>query len=345
MIVRSKAPLRLGLAGGGTDVSPYCDIYGGSVLNASINMYAHTSLTLLSGRSSDCAFEAHDIGLQSALQPDQLAGSSALEKLPLHSAVYKRIVSDFLGGEFVPVRVITHCDAPPGSGLGSSSTMVVSMIEAYKQMFALPLGEYDVARLAFDIERNDCDFAGGKQDQYAATFGGFNFMEFYESNRVVVNPLRIRRHIVNELEAWMILFYTGQSRSSGAIIKEQSETLVNNEKSLEAMHEVKSSALYMKEILLKGDIKGVAEVIKEGWYAKKRTASNISNDTIAGIEAAVIGEGACSIKISGAGGGGYMMIFVQPEKRIRVERLLSTLPGVIRSFQFYNEGSMSWTTT
>lgn len=344
MIVRSKAPLRLGLAGGGTDVSPYCDVYGGGVLNASINMFAHTSLTLLTGRSSDCAFEAHDVRVQSALQAGQLAGRSALEKLPLHSAVYKRIVSDFLGGKFVPVRVMTHCDAPAGSGLGSSSTMVVSMIEAYKQMFSLPLGEYDVARLAFEIERNDCGFAGGKQDQYAATFGGFNFMEFYKSNRVVVNPLRIRRHIINELEAWMILFYTGQSRSSDVIIREQSEALVSSGKSLDAMHEVKSSAVRMKEILLKGDVKGFAEVIKDGWHAKKKTSRNISNDNIEKIEAAVIGEGACSIKISGAGGGGYMIIFVQPEKRMRVERLLHTLPGEIRSFQFYDEGSMSWTT-
>lgn len=339
MIARAKAPLRLGLAGGGTDVSPYCDEYGGYVLNASINMYAHTSVELLTKKDRErVVFEASDFDLSVKWSRDS---TNAQQSLPLHVATYKRICSDFLNGENIPVYVRTHCDAPAGSGLGSSSTLVVSMIQAYKEALSLPLGEYDVAKLAYEIERIDCGFKGGKQDQYAATFGGFNFMEFY-GNRVIVNPLRIRRHIINELESWMLLFYTGQSRSSAKIIEDQSRAHNKDSASLEAMHQLKESASKMKELLLQGNIDGIASAVRDGWIAKKNTAKSISNANIEKIEADLVEAGISALKISGAGGGGYMMVFVDPKNRRHIEQRLSRFAGFLRPFQFSDEGSISW---
>lgn len=222
MKVRSKAPLRLGLAGGGTDVSPYSDEFGGCVLNATINMYAHAFIDddMAEGTA---VFEAKDLGIIEEIntaQPVSIDG-----KLKLHRAVYKRIMNDYNDGIYLPLKITTWSDVPAGSGLGSSSTVVVSIIEGLKQLLSLPLGEYDVAQLAYDIERKDCELAGGKQDQYAATFGGFNFMEFFSNDRVVVNPLRIRKYIINELETSLLLYFTGVSRDSANIIEDQVASL------------------------------------------------------------------------------------------------------------------------
>ena len=310
-MIRSKAPLRLGIAGGGTDVSPFSDVYGGSVLNATINLYAHSFLEPLS-RENYVEFHAKDLGLRDGF--DLMNSIDIDGPLKLHRAVYKRIMDDFNKGEYIPVHMITYSDAPPGSGLGSSSTLVVSMIEAYKAMLNLPLGEYDIAHLAFEIERIDCGLTGGKQDQYAAAFGGFNFIEFFSDDRVIVNPLRIKKSIINELESSILLFFTGVSRDSDKIINEQIKSLgSSSNKPLDAMKQIKESSYRMKELLLKGDIEGMAAELKASWIAKKNTSSSISNKLIDEIENSVFGAGARSIKISGAGGGGFMMIFAKPE--------------------------------
>ncbi|KHT64187.1 dehydrogenase [Photobacterium gaetbulicola] len=340
MIVRSRSPLRLGLAGGGTDLSPYCDKYGGCILNATIDMYAHCTIEMDTSKSG-VSFYAQDLDEQ---YHSKLTGLLPIdEKLVLHKAVYNRVIADYNEGNPLPVTVYTHCDAPPGSGLGSSSTMVVTMISAYQKLLNLPLGEYDIARLAYDIERNDCQLSGGKQDQYATTFGGFNFMEFYDENRVLVNPLRIRRSIINELESQLILYFTGVSRSSAKIIDDQvKNTNDNTEKPLQAMHEVKQLAFEMKERLLHSDVSGMSQLFYDSWLAKKATSPSISTPLIEQIEDRAMSAGAKSLKISGAGGGGFMMIFVDPLKRIAVETALADLEGEIHSFNFTQEGTQSW---
>lgn len=338
MKVRSRAPLRLGMAGGGTDLSPYCDEFGGFVLNATINLFAHTSLEIIDGEC--CEFIASDLGVTDSIILDHVGNIT--EGLALHRAVYARVMRDFNNGQKIPVRVSTYCDAPPGSGLGSSSTMVVAMLEAYRHLLSLPLGEYDVARLAFQIERIDCNLSGGKQDQYAAAFGGFNFMEFYEQGRVVVNPLRIRRHIQSELELHTILFFTGKSRDSAKIIDEQIKAVRLSKNSLQGMHEVKATAKNIKEKLLSGDIYGLTVDLRSAWNSKKSTSSSISNDRIQYMEGRIMQAGATSLKISGAGGGGFLMIFVDPEKRLNVLEALKSLDGTVIPFQFVNEGAYSW---
>ena len=337
--VRAKAPLRLGIAGGGTDISPYCEIYGGAVLNATINMYANTFLQ--EGVDKDYAtFISKDMNFSEKVdlsQPMILDG-----KLILHRAVYKRVMEDFNGGKYIPLEVITHCDAIPGSGLGSSSAMVVSMLEGYKQYLKLPLGEYDLAKLAYEIERLDCNLSGGKQDQYAATFGGFNFIEFKSEDKVIVNPLGVRRHIMKELEASLILLFTGVSRDSSNIIGDQINSVEDNNAALEAMHKIKETAFSIKELILKGDIVDVPAVFKSSWNAKKTTSEYISNSMIENLEKKIFESGAKSMKISGAGGGGFAMIFVQPEDKMDIIKALENDKFRNYPFSFTTEGVISW---
>lgn len=333
--VRSRAPLRLGLGGGGTDVSPYSDHYGGSVLNATINMYAYCTI---SERSESVIFQADDlqICIKENTIKQELKGD-----LILHRAVYNKVTSKFNDNEFEPLHITTYCDAPPGSGLGSSSTIVVAMLKAYQEYFNLPLGEYDIANLAFEIERVDCNLSGGKQDQYCASFGGINFMEFHKNDNVIVNPLRIKNSVLAELESSIILFFTGTSRDSASIINDQVNA-ISNEKKLNGLHKVKESAIAMKEFILKGDIENFFTLQKLAWEAKKATSQLISNKNIEKIQEIVMGSNAIAIKISGAGGGGFMMIFCNPENKINIINTLSNTKGSVYNFNFSKEGAESW---
>lgn len=340
MKVRAKAPLRLGIAGGGTDVSPFSDIHGGAVLNTTINLYAHVFLEPIEGNRVE--FVAKDLGKSDFIQIGKKKSNNDVS-LILHRAVYKSVISKFNNGNHIPVKLTTFCDAPPGSGLGSSSALVVCMLEAFKELLSLPLGEYDIAKLAYQIERIDCELAGGKQDQYAAVFGGFNFIEFGSNDLVVVNPLRIRRHIINELQASTILFYTGASRESAQIIEDQVGHIKSGGKPLEAMHKIKESAYLLKASLLKGSISDLAHGLKASWEAKKATSDAISNDQILNLEKCIMSAGAISMKISGAGGGGFMMILTMPELKHDVIESLKNQKGKVVNFEFTSGGVSTWT--
>ena len=337
MIIRAKAPLRLGLAGGGTDVSPYCDVYGGVVLNVTIDMYAYC--TIEPTQNGRVEFVAAD-------RKERYEGPAEILKidreLPLHKGLYNRIVRDYCGGKPLSFRMTTYSDAPAGSGLGSSSTMVVAMLKAYMEWLNLPLGEYDMASLAYQVERIDLGLAGGKQDQYAATFGGFNYMEFFDQQRVVVNPLRLKNWIRNELENSLVLYYTGTSRDSAKIIEEQVRCQ-KNEDSLEGMHELKRQAVRMKEAILKGDFDGFAQCLRSGWEAKKRTSSVISNPKIDEMYRYIMENGGKAAKISGAGGGGFMMIVCDPTKRFDLVEKLKNTDGRVMVTSFTERGTQAWT--
>ena len=336
--VRSRAPLRLGLAGGGTDVSPYADTYGGCVLNATINMFAQTSIRVRDdGRVK---FSATDL----CEEYEFAAGVDAPADCPLvlHRAVYRRIVKQFLGGAPLPVTVTTASDAPSGSGLGSSSTLVVSMIDAYRELLALPLGEYDIAQLAYEIERIDAGQAGGKQDQYAAAFGGINFLEF-GAGSAIVNPLRIRNATLHELESMLVLYFTGISRQSSKIIAQQAAALRrDHEDNLAAMHGIRENAIAMKNALLRNELIEMAEIMASSWEAKKRSAAGITNDEIDRVYEVAKSAGAYSGKVSGAGGGGFMFFMVDPLRRPAVIKALSKEPGLVATTSFCAKGSHAW---
>ena len=339
MIYRSKAPLRIGLAGGGTDVSPYSDMYGGAILNATISLSANASIELLD--TNEIIVETLDRKEQ---QHFEYATSLPIDgHLDLLKGVYNRIQKDF-SFPSKGFRLSTFVDAPAGSGLGTSSTLVVAILGAFVEMLKLPLGDYDIAHLAYQIEREDLQLAGGKQDQYAATFGGVNFMEFYADDKVIVNPLRIRPEYMHELGNNLVLYFTDSSRESAAIIKEQVKNVKEkNEKSIEAMHQLKEQSKMMKEALLKGRLNDFGEILDFGFQQKRKMAHNISNSTIESIYDAAKKAGATGGKISGAGGGGFMIFYCPGNTRYAVIETLKGFGGEVKNYLFTKYGLTTWT--
>lgn len=340
MYIRSRAPLRLGIAGGGTDCHPYCDEYGGVVLNATINMYAYC--TIEPTNDNKIILEAHD--------RNEYYSSDSKSYLPLDDGqmtlfkgVYNHVVKNYNYGKALSFKAFTYSDAPAGSGLGTSSTMVVAILKCFVEWLGLPLGDYDIAREAYIIEREELKLSGGMQDQYAAAFGGFNFMEFNKDS-VVVNPLRIKKWILTELESSLVLYYMGVSRSSAAIINEQiKNTESKNVKTLESMHAIKASAYKMKEALLKGNFSDFADYLNQAWEAKKKAASTISNKLIEEEYDFIMENGGKAAKVSGAGGGGFMMIFCAPEQRCNLIEKLKQRNGRVFTISFTESSCQGWT--
>ncbi len=340
MLYRSKAPLRIGLAGGGTDVSPYSDIYGGAILNATLSLYANATIEPVEEKKIELTAldrdetEVHDLNKELPVNG----------KLDLLKGVYNRIQKDY-GIELQKgFRLSTYVDAPAGSGLGTSSTLVVAIIGAFTEMLRLPLGEYDMAHYAYDIERNDLQLAGGKQDQYAATFGGVNFMEFYGGDKVIVNPLRIRQEYLFELENNLALYYTATSRESAEIIKKQTRNVTDKKGDpIEAMHQLKQQAQQMKEALLRGKLDAIGEILDFGFQQKRKMAEGISNPLIEDIYETAKKAGATGGKISGAGGGGFMIFYCPGNKKYSVIKSLEKFGGRHRSYQFVKQGLKTWT--
>src|SRR5688572_16783046 len=323
MIYRSKAPLRIGLAGGGTDVSPYSDMYGGAILNATISLYANA--TIEPNDDKKIILEAIDRNETETYDWNkQLPINGHLDLL---KGVYNRIQQDY-GIKEQGFRLSTFVDAPAGSGLGTSSTLVVAIIGAFTEMLKLPLGEYDMAHYAYDIERKDLNLAGGKQDQYAATFGGVNFMEFFSDDKVIVNPLRVKQQYLFELENNLLLYYTSTSRESAEIIKKQSRNVSENkEKPIEAMHHLKEQAVMMKEALLKGRLNQIGEILDFGFQQKRQMAEGISNELMDAIYNSAKAAGATGGKISGAGGGGFMIFYCPGNTKYKVIQNLEQFGG------------------
>lgn len=339
MIYRSKAPLRIGLAGGGTDVSPYCDIYGGAILNATVSLYAYANIEPI----QENAIILHAVDRK---EEQRFEWSSTLPidgKLDLLKGVYNRI-QQLYGVPLTGFRLSTSVDAPAGSGLGTSSTLVVAVIGAFVEMLRLPLGEYDIAQLAYDIERKHLNMAGGRQDQYAATFGGVNFMEFFADDKVIVNPLRIKQQYLFELENNLLLYYTSTSRESAKIIEKQSKNVTDKKgKPIEAMHQLKQQAQMMKEALLKGRVHEIGEILDFGFRQKKEMAEGISNSLMEDIYTAAKQAGASGGKISGAGGGGFMIFYCPENTKYTVMDALKDFGGYCKNYQFVDHGLTSWT--
>ena len=338
-VIRARAPLRLGLAGGGSDVSPYCDQFGGAVLNATIDRFAFASFEARTdGR---VVFRATD--LDTVDDVEAAAELPTDEGLKLHRGVYNRMVRQFNGGRPLPMTLTTHADSPLGAGLGTSSALVVAMVTLLAESLSIPMGEYEVAKLAVEIERFDLGLNGGRQDQYAAAFGGFNFIEFHAAERVIVNPLRVRRSTIYELESTLVLHFSGVSRSSAAIIDDQRDSVSAGGRSLDAMHQLKAEATAMKEALLFGNTADIARVLERGWRAKKETSPEVSSPQIEAIFDVAMSAGAVSGKLSGAGGGGFIMFLTDPCRRADVlRRLREECPGHSVCTRFNMDGAITW---
>jgi D-glycero-alpha-D-manno-heptose-7-phosphate kinase len=334
--VFARAPLRLGLAGGGTDVSPYCDTFGGAVVNATINLFTHCRIDWIA--EPKVVFVAADMGVcvECALN----GSAPEAEELPIHRAVHRE-AQTWIAPRLLPfMRVTTRSDCPPGSGVGSSSALVVCMLRAYATLLGVTIDNSTIAAIAFRIERIDCAMAGGRQDQYSAALGGFNFLEFLPSGNTTSESLSISERFCDDLCAHFVLFYTGKSRVSSEIIQAQAQAVRSaNTTAVSAMHVLKQNALLMREALLAGNLDQVLTIFCGAWNNKKRLAANISTPHIETACAAAMAAGARGMKISGAGGGGFLVVVVAPENRSDVERALLATGGSLHPFAFHSMGA------
>lgn len=334
MTVRGRAPLRISFGGGGTDVSPYCDECGGAVLSTTVNRFAFATLR----PSDNIQIHSVDYGVTVSYRIDEEFTSSGA--LDLASAVvnhFRRI-----GALTEGIELFLHNDAPPGSGLGSSSAMVVAIVRAFGEYLRLPLDPYAVADLAYRIERIDAGQTGGRQDQYAAAFGGVNFMEFH-LDRNIVHPLRLPQDVLNELQYRLVCAYIGRPRQSNKIIERQILNYREKQtKAVNAMNTLKSICFEMRDALLRWDLSRFGTLLHESWQAKREMADGITNETIDSIYAAARSAGALGGKISGAGGGGFMFFLCDPLKRTNVQKALLALDCIPNELAISEEGSVSW---
>lgn len=331
-LIRARAPLRVSLAGGGTDVPPYPQEHGGAVLSMTINKYAYVSLE----RREDFVIEAYslDYGIKLSYNVGQEPPIDG--NLDLLKATTKRLQLN-LG-----VTAYSHCDAPPGSGLGSSSAVVVSYVGALASMLKIPLTSYEIAEMAVQIERTDLGIAGGYQDQYACTFGGWNYIEFY-GDLVVVNPLRIPSETLNELEYSMILVYTGRVRYSAGIIDDQVQRYKKgNIESVTSLHELKRLAGEMKKALLLGKILEVGYLLDVGWQYKRKLSPKISSPTIDTMYEEAKRAGAVGGKLLGAGGGGYLALVCPFNRKYKVIEAMQKIGGRIEPWKLEPNGLQTW---
>jgi D-glycero-alpha-D-manno-heptose-7-phosphate kinase len=332
VIVRVKAPLRVSFCGGGTDVSPFLEEHGGVVLSATINKYAYASL---SERSEDgVSIQSLDYDVSADYQVDEVFRTDG--ELSLVRAVLKRFNLDR------GVDIFLHSDAPPGSGLGSSSAMCVAMVALLKKYLGVHLGKYEMADLAFEIERKDMGIKGGKQDQYAAAFGGFNLIEF-TAKHTVVNPLRLEEWLVKELQYHLVLCFTGRTRMSEGLIDYQVERFKKAEKgAAEALHELKRLTLEMKDALVRGELVRFGSLLHEAFLAKQQMNPRAVPPEINHLYEIGRQNGALGGKILGAGGGGYLLFFCDFRRKHHVSRALEAAGGKVVDFDFVDDGVQSW---
>jgi D-glycero-alpha-D-manno-heptose-7-phosphate kinase len=334
VLYRAKAPLRVSFAGGGTDVAPFPARDGGLVLSATINRYAYGSLS--PRRDEAISVESVDFGIREDYASD---GELTLDgRLQLIKTAIRK-----LGRPGAPgFDLFLHTNAPPGSGLGSSSAVMVALIGVLKEFHQMPLTDYDIARLAYVVEREDVGIKGGLQDQYAATFGGFNFIEFH-ADHVVVNPLRIPKDVIHELEHNMLLCYTGRTRTADHIIDDQTRRFeAGDDSALQGLRMQKQLAVDMKNALLQRRLNEFGDLLGTAWSYKKQMSPHITTEFIDEAYDLAMRHGALGGKVTGAGGGGFMLFFCPFQRKHHVAEALIGLGAEVSEFEFTTEGLATW---
>lgn len=332
MRICARAPLRVSYAGGGTDVPPYPQLVGGVVLSSTIKSYAYCTLTPRTDKRVSIFHE--NTGRNEKLA--SLADVGGDHEDALVSAVAHRFSLE--DGFDVSLRY----DALPGAGLGSSSALCVSVIGALKEWQKNSMTIYDVANLAYEVERKDVGIPGGMQDQYASAFGGFNLIEF-RKDATIVNPLRVGREVLHELEYNSILCFTGKTRQSGGILKRQIESYERKDSAvLGSLEKMKELTLEMKDMLMTGDLPEFAKLLNAEWELKKKLDRAISTDESEKLLAAARNSGAIGGKLLGAGGGGFLFLYCESGKQARVQQELEQLGGHVSPVRFDKEGLQTW---
>jgi len=342
--VFAKAPLRMALAGGGTDLEPYYTRFGGFVLNATIDQYAYCKIEPYEccKRETHWVFKSIDLGVEEKrdfYSSDFMNYAYTDSKLKLLINTYQYLTNKL---EREPVKITTYVEAPPGSGLGSSSALVVALVAAIAEYYNIPMGEYDMADAAVEIERKICDLPGGKQDQFAAAFGGFNFMEFLKDGRTIVNPLRLNHKTQNMMELSTVLYYVGKPRKDSRVIENTAKGLESSETVLNATHKIREACINYKRSLLMGDLPKISELMEVYWKMKLETNSKVASPEILDSYDYARKNGATAAKISGAGGGGHMVLFTEFERRHELISSLKEKEGRVVPFKFVNQGVDVW---
>ena len=343
--VFAKAPLRMALGGGGTDLEPYWKKYGGVVLNGTIDQYAYCKIEPYEccRRETHWVFKSVDLGIDEKrdfYSSDFMNYAYSNCPLKLLINTYQYLTNKL---EREPVKITTYVEAPPGSGLGSSSALVVALVAAICEYYGLPVGEYDIAEDAIEIERKICDLPGGKQDQFAAAFGGFNYIECLKDGRTVVNPLRLNYKTQNMMELNTVLYYVGKPRKDARVIENTAKNLVDNEKVIEATHKIKNACIEYKNALLTGDFERISALMNTYWKMKLETNENVASPELIDTYNYALNNGATAAKISGAGGGGHMVLFTEFEKRHElITALKKRGQGRVVPFKFVKHGVDVW---
>ena len=334
----------MALAGGGTDLEPYWKKYGGVVLNGTIDQYAYCKIEPYNccKRETHWVFKSVDLGIEEVkdfYSSDFMEYAYTQGPLKLLINTYQYLTYKL---EREPVKITTYVEAPPGSGLGSSSALVVALVAAITEYYGIPVGEYDIAEDAIEIERKICDLPGGKQDQFAAAFGGFNFMEFLRDGRAIINPLRLNYKTQNMMELNTVLYYVGKPRKDSRVIENTSKGLRTSEVVLNATHKIREACIEYKRSLLMGDFNRISELMETYWRNKLETNPHVASPEILDAYDYALHNGATAAKISGAGGGGHMVLFTEFEKRHQLVSALEEKEGRVVPFKFVNHGVDVW---
>ena len=330
--IRARAPLRVSYAGGGTDVPPYPGLMGGVVLSSTIQTYAYCSISPRSDGKISVSREDQDV----RYGPETLQDLKGGGEVEFVRAVAKRFGTD--QGFDASLRY----DALPGTGLGSSSALCVSLIGAFREWKGNSMTDYDIANLAYDVERKDVGVPGGMQDQYASTFGGFNLIEF-KKEATIVNALRIKRETLNELEYNSLLCFTGTTRRSGGILQRQIESYEHKDPAvMKALERMKELTLQMKDFLLTGNLVDFAGMLNAEWEIKKQLDKAISTEDVEKLLHAARENGAIGGKLLGAGGGGFLFLYCDSGKRVQVEKTMENLGAKAFPVRFDVDGLQTW---
>ena len=333
MIIRSRSPVRISFAGGGTDVSPYTEDHGGCVINAAINKYAFATLELRPDNK---------ICFKSADYDKELTFSSIFDmKYDGNLDLFKSVVNHYKKSG---INIFLRVEAPPRSGLGSSGSAFASIIGLFNHLRREhALTDYEIAELAYDLERKELKNPGGRQDQYATVFGGINFMEFKGNDFVRVNPLKLKNDTIYELEKNLVIANIGIRKESGDIITDQTKRYKQNKENVvNALKKNKEVAIEMKKALLRDDLNAFGELLHFAWTEKKKYSSMVSNDKIDKIYENARKAGAIGGKVSGAGGGGHMIFYCKPNTEPVVSKVLQKLGASVVPFTFDFKGLQTW---
>jgi D-glycero-alpha-D-manno-heptose-7-phosphate kinase len=343
-IIRSRAPMRVSFGGGGSEIDPYRTLFGGKVMNSTIAIYAHVLLIetndrLIEIRSSDNnEYFSTPIDEYVSKQFEEVPKSCLLAVAALQ--YFSRELNCPLANG---IKINTFSDAPVGSGLGASSTMTVAIVHLLHEYFKIPYDTYDLALTAHKIEREYLNLAGGIQDHFCAAFGGFNYMEFGPNDHLLINPLRIKRETLFELESSLVLIYTGTSRDSAKIIQNQISEMKSSTKfTNETLLKIAQNATQLKSSILKWDLSEFATLLSKGWDLKKFMSVNISNSEIDDLVTKCVNSEALGVKLCGAGGGGYLLVAIPPENRANLIKQIKKGPEDFIQITFVDHGSEVW---